>query len=405
MKHILLIVLSIFLTPFVMASGDHGADHQVEEEPKGPNGGKLLESDGFRVEVTIFEKGIPPEMRLYVYKDSQLVDPKLVKIDVTLGRLGGVQDQIDFAAEGDYLVGNREVVEPHSFDVELKANYQGKNYAWNYENHEGRAVISDRLLALSKIETEKVSAKTLIQKDTLFGVISVPDNKLFNLHAAYPGIVKTMRVKVGDKVKKGQVIATLLNTQTLQNYSLTSPSDGEVSGVFANVGDKAENSALVEVTDLSEVWVDLSAFPENIERLAIGQKIELYDLHQHQRVSSSISYIAPKMTGGHIARARAIVSNQQGHWRPGMHIKADIEISQSDTEMAVRTSAIQSFRDMPVVFAKFGSTFEVRMVELGDSDGEYIEVLGGIAPGTEYVTSNSFLLKAEVLKDGASHDH
>jgi membrane fusion protein, heavy metal efflux system len=388
-----------------MASGDHGADHQVEEEPKGPNGGKLLESDGFRVEVTIFEKGIPPEMRLYVYKDSQLIDPKLVKIDVTLRRLGGVQDQIDFAAEGDYLVGNREVVEPHSFDVELKANYQGKNYSWNYENHEGRAVISDRLLALSKIETEKVSAKTLIQKDTLFGVISVPDNKLFNLHAAYPGLVKTMRVKVGDKVKKGQVIATLLNTQTLQNYSLISPSDGEVSGVFANVGEKAENSALVEVTDLSEVWVDLSAFPENIERLAIGQKIELYDLHQHQRVSSSISYIAPKMTGGHIARARAIVSNQQGHWRPGMHIKADIEISQSDTEMAVRTSAIQSFRDMPVVFAKFGSTFEVRMVELGDSDGEYIEVLGGIAPGTEYVTSNSFLLKAEVLKDGASHDH
>ena len=107
----------------------------------------------------------------------------------------------------------------------------------------------------------------------------------------------------------------------------------------------------------------------------------------------------------HQSTFTAIVSNQQGHWRPGMHIKADIEISQSDTEMAVRTSAIQSFRDMPVVFAKFGNTFEVRMVELGDSDGEYIEVLGGIAPGTEYVTSNSFLLKAEVLKDGASHDH
>jgi cobalt-zinc-cadmium efflux system membrane fusion protein len=60
---------------------------------------------------------------------------------------------------------------------------------------------------------------------------------------------------------------------------------------------------------------------------------------------------------------------------------------------------------MPVVFAKYGNTFEVRMVELGESNGEYVEVLSGIKPGTEYVTENSFLLKADVLKDGASHDH
>jgi len=38
-------------------------------------------------------------------------------------------------------------------------------------------------------------------------------------------------------------------------------------------------------------------------------------------------------------------------------------------------------------------------------DDEYIEVLGGLQPNTEYVTENSFLLKADVLKDGASHDH
>jgi cobalt-zinc-cadmium efflux system membrane fusion protein len=45
------------------------------------------------------------------------------------------------------------------------------------------------------------------------------------------------------------------------------------------------------------------------------------------------------------------------------------------------------------------------MVELGRQDKDYIEVLGGLNPGTEYVTNNSYLLKAEVLKDGASHDH
>jgi len=45
------------------------------------------------------------------------------------------------------------------------------------------------------------------------------------------------------------------------------------------------------------------------------------------------------------------------------------------------------------------------MVELGESDGEYIEVTGCLVPNTPYVYGNSFILKADVLKDGASHDH
>ncbi|CAN8142740.1 hypothetical protein THIOSC15_730015 [uncultured Thiomicrorhabdus sp.] len=45
------------------------------------------------------------------------------------------------------------------------------------------------------------------------------------------------------------------------------------------------------------------------------------------------------------------------------------------------------------------------MLELGEEDENYIEVLGGIEPGTEYATENSFLVKADALKDGASHDH
>ena len=45
------------------------------------------------------------------------------------------------------------------------------------------------------------------------------------------------------------------------------------------------------------------------------------------------------------------------------------------------------------------------MVELGETDGEFVEVLGGLKPGTEYVTGNSFLIKADILKDGARHDH
>ena len=111
------------------------------------------------------------------------------------------------------------------------------------------------------------------------------------------------------------------------------------------------------------------------------------------------------MTGGHIARARAIINNSAGHWRPGMHVKAEVETRTKTVPLAVKIDALQTFRDMPVVFAKYGNIFEVRMVELGERDGEYVEVLGGLEPGVEYVVANSFLLKADVLKDAAKHDH
>ena len=149
----------------------------------------------------------------------------------------------------------------------------------------------------------------------------------------------------------------------------------------------------------------MTMFPQYIEQLREGMAVTVNDLHGHMRATGKISYISPKMTDGHIARARTVIDNAEGYWRPGMHIKADVAVATIDARLAVKRSALQTFRDMPVVFARYGNQFEVRMVQLGRQDKEYVEVTGGLEPGTEYVTQNSYLLKAEVLKDGATHSH
>jgi cobalt-zinc-cadmium efflux system membrane fusion protein len=73
--------------------------------------------------------------------------------------------------------------------------------------------------------------------------------------------------------------------------------------------------------------------------------------------------------------------------------------------MAVEKKALHVFRDFDVVFAKFGDQFEVRMLTLGRSSGEWVEVLSGIDVGSEYATDNSYILKADIEKSGASYDH
>jgi membrane fusion protein, heavy metal efflux system len=395
------------------AAEDNGEqdDHENEhtEETKGLNGGKLLSDGNFSIELKIFETGVPPEMRLYAYDNGKLVAPGDWEVNVSLDRLGGDQDQIKFTPELDYQVGNQEIKEPHSYDVTINARYENQSFEWHYDSHEGRTVISGRQLKLAGVKTAQAGPATLSFSDTLFGVISAPADNVYRINAPYPGLVETVHVQLGETVKKGQGLLTLTNTDTLQRYSVKSPGNGEVTARYVNQGDRAEGRVLLEIVDLSTVWVEMSAFPESIEKLAIGQPVTVRDLHHHEAATGSISYVAPQMTGGHIARTRAVIDNPDGHWRPGMHIKAEIQTDSRQVPLAINASALQSFRDMPVVFAKFGNTFEVRMVELGEregeSNGDMIEVLGGLKPGTDYVTENSFLIKADILKSGASHDH
>ncbi len=56
-------------------------------------------------------------------------------------------------------------------------------------------------------------------------------------------------------------------------------------------------------------------------------------------------------------------------------------------------------------FGRYGDQFEVRPVLLGRSDGQYVEVLKGLQAGVKYAARNSFLIKADIGKSGASHDH
>ncbi len=404
-----LLILTLFLNAAAYAAGGHGHGHDEaahDEPPEGPHGGRLLESENLNLELTIFESGIPPEMRVYAYQpDGTAVDPEAVNMTVTLNRTGGEQDLIDFMPEGEYLLGDTEIVEPHSFEVEISANYQNKNYHWHFESYEGRAEIPDRLLALSGVETEVAGPQTLTMTNTVYGIISKAEDRVFHVHAPYPGIVQAVEVNTGDKVKKGQRLLTVINQQTLQTYAVTSPAAGEVTLRPVKKGDHTDMGTLVEVSDLSKVWVEMSMFPQDIEAISKGMKVMVSDLHGEQMAETKLDYLSPQMTGGHIARARATLANPDGNWRPGMHVIAKVVTEQVEVPLAVKRSALQTFREMPVVFARFGNTFEVRMVQLGDYDEDYIEVTGGLEAGTEYVINNSYLLKAEVLKDGASHDH
>ena len=95
----------------------------------------------------------------------------------------------------------------------------------------------------------------------------------------------------------------------------------------------------------------------------------------------------------------------QFKWRSGQLITAHIFENQSLKPMVVREDALQNFRDWDVVFIRVGNDFEARPLELGEKYNGFVEVKSGLKAGQVYAAGNSYLLKAELGKSGATHDH
>jgi cobalt-zinc-cadmium efflux system membrane fusion protein len=386
---------------------DHGDEHSEEEEQeRGSHGGKLFRDDDFAIELTIYEQGVPPEFRVYAYDDDEPLDPAKVQLTIELKRLDGEVNRFDFTPQGDLLVGNGVVTEPHSFDVKINAAYDGKSHEWKFASYEGRTEISEQAAQESGVKTEKAKPGIISEYAKLTGRIMLNRNTTAHVRARFAGIVKTVNVNWGEDVKKGQVLATIESNESLRSYNITAPIDGVVLARNTNVGDVADAESLFTVADLSNVWAEFHVFPRDLENVKKDQVVEVHTLGKGKETVSKISMLLPTADAlSQTVIAVVPLDNPDGKWRPGMTVEGDVLIDQREVPLAVRTSALQKFRDFTVVFAKFGEQYEVRMLELGTNDGEWVEVLEGLKPNTEYVTENSFLIKADIEKSGASHDH
>ena len=403
------VILALWLVMNKQDHDDMGHDdhhHEENEEvEKGPKGGRLLKQGDFALEITLFEKGVPPEFHLYSYYAGEAINPDEVSVVIKLSRLDGQVDTFNFRAQNNYLLGDGVVTEPHSFDVSVNATYKDKQYQWQYENYEGRVQIGKDIAIASGIKTDLATAKTIHETLKLTGRIEVDPNRLSQVRARFPGVVKKVKRELGEQVQKDDVLAEIQSNESLQTYQLIAPINGIIVQRDIQPGENTGETPLFIIADLSTVWAELDVFNKDIARVQKGHHVTLETLDGSQ-IEGKISWLSPMIAhASQSIQARVVLANSTLTFKPGQFIRGQVTVAEHKVELAVKQSAIQSFRDFQVVFAKVNDTYEVRMLELGRQDNEWIEVLGGLKPGTEYVTENSYLIKADIEKSGASHDH
>lgn len=413
----ILVVISIFILTLLINPGTNlyaiagNTIQESTEQKRGPQGGKLYVSGNFAIEVVIYEIGVPPQYRVYAYENNQLIDPQEVSLSIQLKRLDGEINNFEFKPNNDFLLGNNVVTEPHSFDVSIEAQYKDKMYEWSFESYEGRTEISDESANEAGVKTQIAGPATIGEYIRLMGRITLNRNNEAQVRARFPGIVKSVNVVWGQKVKKGDLLARIESNTSLIVYNVTAPITGVVTNLNTNIGDVVGSESLFTVANLSEVWAEFHVFPGDLDKIKKGQITNVYEINSaHKesinRASAPISMLLPTADANSQTTIAIVpLDNSSGKWRPGMSVKGDVLVKEKEVTLAVKNSALQRFRDFTVVFAKYDDTYEVRMLELGVSDDINVEVLSGLKPGTEYVTENSFLIKADIEKSGASHDH
>jgi cobalt-zinc-cadmium efflux system membrane fusion protein len=376
------------------------------EYERGPHNGRMLRDGDFAVEVTVFEDGIPPEYRLFAYRDGKPLPPGDVQASVTVRRLDGEVTTFAFRPEQDYLRGNATLIEPHSFDVAVTATEGGRRHQWRFPSYEGRTTISAEGARAAGIATTTAGPANVSETLEVVGRVELDPSANADVGAKYPGPVMAVFRNVGDRVARGTLLARVESSNSLQTYSVFSPIAGVITQRNTNVGDIADSDPMFVISDPSRTVATFPIFPRDIEKVRPGQGVQIKALEGERAQNAVIRDFLPlAQVQTQTVTARASLPNPGGLWRPGMAVRGFVTIESRTVPLAVRTEAIQQFRDFRVVYAKVGDTYEVRMLELGKEGPDWTEVLGGLKPGTVYAAKNSYVIKADIDKSGASHDH
>lgn len=272
---------------------------------------------------------------------------------------------------------------------------------------EGAVTLSDAKVAAAGIELLPVGAATLRDGLPLNGIIQANQETLVQVTPRFAGVIREVKKRIGDSVAKGDLLAVVESNQSLTSYELRAPMAGTVIDRQASLGEYAsEQKPAFVIADLSNVWIDFSVYRRDLSRVRMGDQVSIDIEDGKPPVETTLTYVSPVGSSEtQSALARAVVSNSDGRLRPGLFVRARVLLTAKPVALAVKLSALQTLENRTVVFVREGEKFEPRDVVLGERDAEMVEVTFGLAVGDVYAGKNSFVIKAELAKGTAAHEH
>jgi len=190
---------------------------------------------------------------------------------------------------------------------------------------------------------------------------------------------------------------------SLRRQEVRAPISGRVVERKVELGvavgrDNLETELFV-IADLDLAWVEFAVGPDDLPLVREGQSVTVSARNIAGKAEGKVVFISPMMDKEtRSARVTAEIANPDSIWRAGSFVTGAIAFEQKSVSLAVPTTAIQTMGSEQVVFVRTPEGFAKRPLVLGRSDDRIIEVVSGLRPGEIIAVSNTFALKAELLK-------
>jgi len=192
-----------------------------------------------------------------------------------------------------------------------------------------------------------------------------------------------------------------------ETLTLLSPFRGVVQSVPVEQGKSVKmGDMLVEVADLSLVWMWAEFYENELSMLQVGQNLAITTKsYPGQNFDGTISLINPFLDETkRTAKVRIDIPNADFKLRPGMYVNAELAMDMGEG-LTIPVSAVMPTGTRNVVFVdKGGGKLEPRIIQLGPKYGDLYEMQDGLREGEQVIASANFLIDAESKVQGALKD-
>ena len=190
-------------------------------------------------------------------------------------------------------------------------------------------------------------------------------------------------------------------------YELRAPFDAVVVEKHLTAGEVVdETSNAFTLSDLSRVWATFAVAPRDLGKVVTGRDVTVSAPDLGAQVEGKVNYVGSLLgEQNRAATVRATLANPNGAWRPGLFVNIAVSVERFKAAVTVPENALQTWEEQTVVFARTEEGFEARPVTTGRRDAGQVEILSGLAAGTQVAAAGSFVLKSELGKGSAEHSH
>lgn len=197
-------------------------------------------------------------------------------------------------------------------------------------------------------------------------------------------------------------------------FVIRAPIPGMISQKDIVVGENVQLAdQLFVIENLKDLWLEFNLPNTSNIQLQAGQILNFKTNGSDQNYQAKVQTLnsqADLQTGR--LQVRAKVTTQADVLRPNVLVNVFVTDAQAKTALRVQKKALQQVEGKPVVFVieseeKGLVHLKAQLIEVGVSsqDGQWLEVISGLTEGQKYIADGSFLLKSELEKDEAGHEH